>query len=51
MSKAEADILVTWGKHWLAHMWIGNDQDKRDELINHVNSELNVVGFTLGRGW
>lgn len=51
MSQAEANILVTWGRHWFANMWIGDQQDRRDELIAHVNSELAGLGFKLGRGW
>lgn len=51
MSYAEAAILVEWGKLWCAHMWIGGDEEKRNELIEHVNDQLNVVGFKLGRGW
>ena len=51
MSQAEAAVLIDWGRRWCAHMWIGNQQDKRDELIAHVNSELGSLGFKLGRGW
>lgn len=51
MSKAEANVLVIWGRHWCSHMWIGDQHDKRDELINHVNKELASIGFKLGRGW
>ena len=47
MSQAEANILVTWGRHWFANMWIGDQQDRRDELIAHVNSELGGLGFEL----
>lgn len=32
-------------------MWHWGDEQKRDELIAHVNNQLNVVGFQMGRGW
>lgn len=51
MSQAEAKVLVTWGRRWFSHMWVGNQQDKRDELIAHVNNGLAGIGFRLGRGW
>jgi hypothetical protein len=51
MSKAEANVLIEWGRIWNAQMWVGADEDKRDALIQHVNAQLNAVGFKLGRGW
>jgi hypothetical protein len=51
MSQAEAGVLVQWGRLWLSHMTIMNDEAKRDELINHINGELNAIGFKIGRGW
>jgi hypothetical protein len=51
MSKAEAAVLVQWGKLWFGHMWIISDEAKRDELVQHVNAGLNSVGFKIGRGW
>lgn len=51
MSAQEADALITWGKHWFGHVWIRNDTNQRDNLIAHVNNNLNAIGFRLGRGW
>jgi hypothetical protein len=51
MSRAEAAVLVQWGKLWLAHMWISGNESKRDELIKHINDGLNVINFKIGRGW
>lgn len=51
MSQKEAEALIIWGRFWHGHVWIGNDTTKRDELITHVNSNLNAIGFKLGRGW
>ena len=51
MSKAEASVLIQWGRLWHSHMWIGDDEARRDELITHINGQLNSLGFKLGRGW
>lgn len=51
MSKGEAEVLIAWGRSWHSHVWIGDDKTKRDELIAHVNTNLNAIGFKLGRGW
>ena len=42
MSRAEAAVLLQWGKLWLAYMWISGNESKRDELIKHINDGLNV---------
>ncbi len=55
MSKREAGMLTDWGRYWWVHVWSGTDAEKRkaarDELIKHVNGQLNDIGFKLGRGW
>ncbi|MCW3102333.1 MAG: hypothetical protein JWO09_773 [Bacteroidetes bacterium] len=51
MSKKEAETFIIWGRHWHGYVWIKNDIQKRDELIAHVNTDLNPIGFKLGRGW
>jgi hypothetical protein len=51
MSRGEAAVLIQWGKLWFGHMWVGDNGARRDELIAHVNAQLNGLGFRLGRGW
>lgn len=51
MSAEEASSLITWGRHWFSHVWIGQNHVERDRLITHVNNDLNAIGFRLGRGW
>ncbi|MGQ0597015.1 hypothetical protein [Aquabacterium sp.] len=51
MSKQEAEALITWGRFWNGYVWIQDDTAKRDELIGHVNKNLNAIGFKLGKGW
>lgn len=51
MAREEADILIQWGRWWFGHMWIRGDTQMRDQLIDHVNGELNAIGFSIGRGW
>ena len=55
MSKREAEMLTDWGRFWWVHVWSGTDaatrNQVRDNLIQHVNGQLNAIGFRLGRGW
>lgn len=51
MSQAEAEVLIQWGRLWCGHMWIGDNAQKRDELIQAINGQLNSIGFSIGRGW
>lgn len=51
MSYPEAAVLVQWGKLWFGQMWVNDDKSKRDELIQHVNAQLNSIGFKIGRVW
>ncbi|WP_127169155.1 hypothetical protein [Xanthomonas sp. BRIP62415] len=55
MSKREAKLLTDYGRYWWINVWGGADEIKRNqyrqELIEHVNTQLDPIGFTLGRGW
>lgn len=53
MSKAEADALVTLGKHWFAHVWLKNDATERNRIILHMNHDFLRMNLTLRvyKGW
>ncbi|MBT2340961.1 MULTISPECIES: hypothetical protein [Pseudomonas] len=53
MSKAEADVLITYGRFWLAKAGIANNAVERDAIILHVNGQFNAsnLPIRLGRGW
>lgn len=53
MSIAETNDLIFSGRQWLAHAWLGGDNNERDNIIFRTNAYFDIlhVNARLGRGW